>query len=365
MADLNLNIYPYRVRMKGSTVSGVVPTVPGTGATDIYYPDSTWDADTDLMVGETFTNTADATVWFRSDSGVHQLGYSGQTGNFLTLSDTPSTYTGYAQQWLRVNTGATGLEFFSYSGQNFYIETALDFLDTPTSADTSKAITYDYTNSGYTLTAINDTFIALSDNNETGYTNIHDLWRTNSAQTGIESIVGTDYYVDLTTVQTIASAKTFTDEATFNGGVGIKYPLVFTGGTTTVTINDILTDSGFTTSNDNVLYTGKATKEYIALQNFTTGGTANFVTLDSAQSITSIKTFTTNQNFDSGLTATNVNVTDDLNVSGNCSLDLTTYQYWGNITTNGSFRTFININGALTTEKRVSGSWVFCSSTDA
>ena len=77
-----------RIRVKRSTVSGVVPSIPGTGATSLTDHTLGGWTDTDLYVGETFINTADDKMWFRSDSGINLLGYSAMTSTFLNLSDT-------------------------------------------------------------------------------------------------------------------------------------------------------------------------------------------------------------------------------------------------------------------------------------
>lgn len=58
-----------RIRIKRSTTTGEVPTVaPSTDHTD-----GTWDA-LDVYVGELFMNTADDTMYVRTDNGIRQIG---------------------------------------------------------------------------------------------------------------------------------------------------------------------------------------------------------------------------------------------------------------------------------------------------
>ena len=79
-----------RLVMKRSTVTGVVPTVP-TGTTI----DNTW-LSTDILVGEMFANVEDERLWYRNNSGITEVEFSG-VGVYLPLSGGSMTGTLSAQ----------------------------------------------------------------------------------------------------------------------------------------------------------------------------------------------------------------------------------------------------------------------------
>jgi hypothetical protein len=82
-----------RIKIKRSTVTATVPTVPSSND----HTDGTWVA-TDIYKGELFFNQADDTLWTRGDSGVICLGGSASltiaSADVLTLNTTPLTIVG-------------------------------------------------------------------------------------------------------------------------------------------------------------------------------------------------------------------------------------------------------------------------------
>ena len=79
-----------RIKIKRSTVTATVPTVPSSND----HTDGTWIA-TDIYKGELFFNQADGVLWSRDDSGVICLGGSASltiaSADVLTLNTTPLT----------------------------------------------------------------------------------------------------------------------------------------------------------------------------------------------------------------------------------------------------------------------------------
>ena len=88
-----------RIKIKRSTVTATVPTVPSSND----HTDGTWVA-TDIYKGELFFNQADGVLWSRDDSGVVCLGGSASltiaSADVLHLNTTPltivSAVSGYA-----------------------------------------------------------------------------------------------------------------------------------------------------------------------------------------------------------------------------------------------------------------------------
>ena len=82
-----------RIKIKRSTVTATVPTVPSSND----HTDGTWIA-TDIYKGELFFNQADGVLWSRDDSGVVCLGGSASltiaSADVLTLNTTPLTIVG-------------------------------------------------------------------------------------------------------------------------------------------------------------------------------------------------------------------------------------------------------------------------------
>ena len=82
-----------RIKVKRSTVTATVPTVPSSND----HTDGTWIA-TDIYKGELFFNQADGVLWSRDDNGVVCLGGSVSltiaSADVLTLNTTPITLVG-------------------------------------------------------------------------------------------------------------------------------------------------------------------------------------------------------------------------------------------------------------------------------
>jgi len=357
---MSIQISNRRNQIRRSTVTGIAPTIPSTGVTSQIYPDNTW-ANTDIMVGELFLNTVDSRVWFRDDVGIHELGYSGQTGNFLSLSDTPNSYSSFgAGSLLGINSAQTALEWVSGFTDTNTIQGMNDwYYGQVSTGETGYAVTVDASGSGFTVTSINQDFTGLDDVSGS-YSTQNDMVRVNSALTGLEFFDPTDTFVTLDTIQTINSAKTFEEATTFNSGIVVYDTIQFSGLTTNVTINEIMTDTGFTAVNDQTIPTSSAVYYWVNSLIVGTGITSTYVTLNTTQTITGTKTF------GATLTTTKNLLTDKLECQtgfevsgGDVNLDPATYQYWGDSTSDGSYRIFINVKGDLTVEKRVAGSWIF------
>ena len=82
-----------RIKIKRSTITATVPTVPSSND----HTDGTWTA-TDIYKGELFYNQADGVLWSRDDNGVTCLGGSASltiaSADVLTLNSTPLTIVG-------------------------------------------------------------------------------------------------------------------------------------------------------------------------------------------------------------------------------------------------------------------------------
>jgi len=82
-----------RIKLKRSTVTGAVPTVPSSND----HTDGTWIA-TDIYKGELFYNQADGVLWSRDDNGVRCLSGSVavtlSSAQVLALNTTPITLVG-------------------------------------------------------------------------------------------------------------------------------------------------------------------------------------------------------------------------------------------------------------------------------
>ena len=82
-----------RIKLKRSTVTAIVPTVPSSND----HTDGTWIA-TDIYKGELFYNQADGVLWSRDDNGVRCLSGSVavtlSSAQILALNTTPITLIG-------------------------------------------------------------------------------------------------------------------------------------------------------------------------------------------------------------------------------------------------------------------------------
>lgn len=348
---MGLKINDERVLVKRSTVSGVVPTIPGSGVTDIYdYTAGGW-LNTDIYVGEFFLNTADDKLWFRSDNGINLVAYSGQSNTFIDLVDVPSTYT--ANKYLVVNSSATALEWTDITSISDFI----NLVDTPStySGYSGQTLKVNSGETGLEFGFSNCDFINLVDTPST-YSGAEYLLRINSGSTGLEFFDGATTYVDLDSIQTINSSKTFLEKTTFNE-IDVTGDIIYSGLTYNDTINDILTDTSLTNFNDQTLATSKAIKYYVDSIAFGTGVT-NYVTTNTNQYINGEKQFNDDTFF------SNIEVSGDIDVSGDLNTNnifqsISSYHYYGDSITDGSFRTFINTLGHLETQKLISGTWTF------
>jgi len=95
-----------RIKIKRSTVSSTVPTVPSSSD----HTDGTWIA-TDIYKGELFYNQANDVLWSRGDNGVRCLGGNAEltlsSAQILALNTTPQTIVpavaGYAIEAVSVS----------------------------------------------------------------------------------------------------------------------------------------------------------------------------------------------------------------------------------------------------------------------
>jgi hypothetical protein len=95
-----------RIKIKRSTVSSTVPTIPSSSD----HTDGTWIA-TDIYKGELFYNQANDVLWSRGDNGVRCLGGCAEltlsSAQILALNTTPQTIVpavaGYAIEAVSVS----------------------------------------------------------------------------------------------------------------------------------------------------------------------------------------------------------------------------------------------------------------------
>ena len=307
--------YP-RVRIKRSTISGVVPTIPTSPKDPLDHTinqntTSGWTT-TDLYVGEMFMNTADDKLWFRSDNGINLIQYSGSTPTFIDLSDTPSTYTSNSSKYLQVNSGETGLEFVSKPTYTF------EELTDTTNYVANKYLRVDSSATYLEYVDVNTSFSGLTDvpdySGYSGYT-----VQVNSGETGVEYSYLPYTLVTLNTEQTINSAKTFAAHATFSTGLTIGTDAIY----------DIITVTGLTGSSDYNVPSTAAIKGYIDNASAVSGYT-NLVHTDIDETIESVKTYTQDGKYSGG----NIQM-------------LGTAVYFGTPQTDGGYRMYVNPSAEL------------------
>lgn len=343
-----------RNTIRRSSTNGVTPTIPITGIT----PTNDWLV-TDLMVGEFFANVNDDKLWWRSDNGL-QLIQSGGTGvsEFVDLVDTPSTYTGNQNNYLKVNSGGTGIEF----GNINYPTTLIELIDVP-SAYTGTYGQILRVNSGETameFADVNQTLTGLTDTSITAYTEDNIL---QSDGNQFVSVNPEDKFVLLNKIQTITGIKTFETGTTFQAGINLKYPLKFSGDTGNFhTITRIVDDLSGGTANG--LATVLAIKSYVNNSIYGTGSTDSFVTIDTNQNISGVKIFDGEITFNNNVIFTstvelNEPIITNPTINGDTYNEIGSYQYMGDEGTDGSWRWFINVDGDLEFQKRESGVWVW------
>jgi hypothetical protein len=143
-------------------------------------------------------------------------GATGGDGTFLSLTDTPATYSGYAGKAVIVNPGATAL-VFGDAGTVFSGITVMDEGSTKSTAVTTlnfvgSGISANYTNSGIAVVTVSggggvSTFLALSDTPTTysGYGGRH--LQVNNAATAVEFVADTNWIL-CNTSATYASSST-------------------------------------------------------------------------------------------------------------------------------------------------------------
>jgi len=100
-----------RIKIKRSTVTTTVPTVPSSND----HTDGTWIA-TDIYKGELFYNQADGVLWSRDDNGVSCLGGSVavtlSSAQVLALNTTPITLVGAVSGYaIEVVSASVNVEF--------------------------------------------------------------------------------------------------------------------------------------------------------------------------------------------------------------------------------------------------------------
>lgn len=309
-----------RILIKRTDVGGAIPTIPST--TD--HSDGTWLA-TDVYVGELMMNTTDNKLWWRSDNNINLIYSSGNTSQFVDLTDTPMTFTSYAGGYLKVNSAETALEYatipvmdhftllvdcpntyFGYAGYNLTVnsaETALEFTQNISTFKglTDTPMTYD----GYD-----------------GYALI-----VNELTSGIT-------YKDITKYADVSIINTFETSNIFNG-------IIYANSGITIGLNgfnEISTD--FDTHSDTQIPTTLAVYNFvekIALSGMTPAGVAY---------VAESNMFTEKNTFD-----TDIQITKGAVIIGDSATD-------------GSFRLYINNNGALEISKLVDSSWKLCNSFD-
>jgi len=341
-----------RTLVKTLTGAGEVPTVPGSGVTSQYNHTAGGWINTDIYDNEMCTNITDQKVWIRLGDDIVRLGYSGETTDFIDLGDTPSTIQD--GRYL-IGSGAT----LAWTDIVIYdtIQTLNDWdYGVITSANTGQSIVVNGSGTGFTLSNLSQQLTGLTDCSAiTAYTPNH-MIKANG--TGFELFNPSSLFVSKVDNETIEGEKLWAEEATFNDGFKVNNGFIFTGLTTTITIDDIDTSSAMTSVNNTTLASTASIKGYVDTLIFGTGTTSNFVTTDTVQTVTGEKTFESII-FNSGTTGSDFNIQADLTVTGNTFNDLTSYVYFGDETTDGSYRTSINPEGNLEVQYRSGGTWTW------
>lgn len=315
-----------RIILKRSDVSGAIPI----SAISYDHSDNTWDSYM-CYPGEIFINLTDNKMWWMGLNGPNLVYYSGQTLQFVDLTDAPSSYIGYSNFFLKVNSGETGLEYVEITG----VTNSTQLYDMPNSYSgyAGYNLTVNSAETGYELTQNTSTFLGLTDT-PTGYTGFANyVVIVNSDETGL-TYADTSNIVTTNNIQIITAAKTFTNYtyfnqyATFNSGITIG----------AIKITEFATD--FTSPSNSQLPTTQAVYDYIT--EVVTSG----VTLSGVAYLESGNTFTEKNNF------TDIQVGSTNNI------------FIGDSETNGSFKLAINGDGALQISKLISGSWVLVNTFD-
>lgn len=348
-----------RTQLKILTTPGLVPTIP-SGATNPedhtvdYNLPTGWQVP-DIYLGELCYNSNDNKLYTRSNTGIEQIHFSGQTEEFIELGDTPLTYSTYSGYGVAVNSGETGLEFVQL------VNNLIDLNDTPSTIEDGK---YLRGTSGGTVEWV-DVNTSFTDLDETPSTIETGYLYGNATTSALTYVDLSALYVTLSTVQSITGIKTFDDTTifndltTFNNGIDVIGSIRLSGDTEDITITDISNDSGLTTFSNTQLATTEAIFYYV--NSLIVGsGVTSFVTLDTVQDINGYKTFTTGVTFEESVIF-NDDVTINNLIVDNINQSITSYHYYGEESVDGSYRTFINPLGYLETQKRITGTWTFMS----
>lgn len=346
--------------IKRSTVAGITPTIPSLSAvSQTDWTQGGW-IDSDINDGELFANTADNKLWMRSGNNIILLnsGTGGTVSTFTDLTDCPTSYSGYAGFSVVVNDSESGLTFTNYSGKTYAFADLVDVSVPALSTSLSGySVVVNSSGTALSLSAINQTFLGLSDTPNT-WKKAGALLRVSTAGNSLEFFSGDTTYVDFVNDQgTILGNKIFAKV-----GVGAFSANTIQFGSTGDTVNNIYKEVTLSAVTDDDLITGLAAKTYvdtaIASAAGITGYTGVWVTTDTYQTITAAKRFTGDLILGT-VSATGAAVLrDDVTVSGDTFNNLTSYTYWGREDVDGSYRMSISASTDMVIEKRVAGTWV-------
>jgi len=348
-----------RTLVKESTISGGTPTIPGSGATNPYDHEAGGWTDFDIYNTELMCNTTDKKIWVRLGDEIVRLGYSGETQYSTDLDDMPSSLVGHDGEYITVS--GTSYVFTSpvfYSTIQSMGDWSYGAIGT---GNTGQSVVVDATGTGFTVSSLNQAISGLTDvSGASAYTQNYILV-ANGSQFVLADPAST--LVTNSDNQLIGGDKYFTGSTYYTENINIANGFTFTGITDVTTITDIDNSSGMTAVNQHTLATTKSIHDYINTIIFGTGDTANFVTTDTVQTITGVKTFTALTTFKNKVVADGIDCQAGLEIStGNFTQNITAKQYYGDSSTDGSYRTFINVSGDLETQKRIAGVWTFMSS---
>lgn len=314
-----------RIVIKRDNTPGVIPTIP----TSNDHTDGSWYS-TDIYVGEFFMNIADNKLWWRSDTGIQLIYYSGMTSTFVDLPDTPSTYTGSPSLFVKVNSGSTGLEFVDVT----IVENTLQLTDMPiySIGEAGYSLVVNSSGTGYKLGSNISTFIGLTDvpASYSGYSNYIPI--VNSAETELE-------FYDRNLIALKADNNNFIGNNNFSGLTYFYDYATFTDFVMgEIKINEISTIVS-SSSTHSQLATSKSIFDYI----------------DNISALSGMSNVAFN-NIDNNFSETQS--------FQNIQIGSSTSYYLGNSGTDGSWRIKINNNGSLQFEKRISGVWTIANTID-
>lgn len=340
-----LQYYGRRHLVKRSTIHNEEPTIPvliASGGTAVDVNDHTkggW-LDTDIYEGELFINTTDDKMWMRTSNGIITIDAATGYPNLTDLTDTPSSYTGEASKLLAVRADESGVEFIP----NTTATALTDLTDTPSSISDGTVLVGSSLGPTYQAKPYIDTMEGLTDVD--GYVgNGQKLYRIKASEDGVEAINGANYYLDLVSNQSIGGNKIFTGTLTASDATITNLTIG------SDTVDDVITDTDLVGAADSNIPSTLAAKTYIDNKVITAVG-GDYVARTGSVTIEGNKTFTDNTQFDADL-----NVNGDTNIA-DLHQGIANYHYFGDASTDGSFRIHIDVSGKLLIEKRVSGSWV-------